>query len=43
MLSSHLGRAQAHRFYDGLGFRKHGFSFLIEAGDMAPEASRLTA
>ncbi len=30
VLSSHLDREPAHRFYDGLGFRKHGFSFLIE-------------
>jgi GNAT superfamily N-acetyltransferase len=30
VLSSHLKRAEAHSFYDGLGFRKHGYSFLIE-------------
>ncbi len=30
VLSSHLARDPAHRFYEGLGFRKHGFSFLIE-------------
>lgn len=29
VLSSHLQRAQAHRFYEGLGFSKHGFSFLV--------------
>lgn len=29
VLSSHLDREAAHRFYAGLGFRKHGFSFLI--------------
>lgn len=34
VLSSHLQRDLAHRFYEGLGFRKHGFSFLID-----PEAA----
>lgn len=34
VLSSHLQRDRAHRFYEGLGFRKHGFSFLID-----PEAA----
>jgi GNAT superfamily N-acetyltransferase len=29
-LSSNLKRATAHRFYENLGFKKHGFSFLIE-------------
>lgn len=29
VLSSHLQREQAHRFYEGLGFSKHGFSFLV--------------
>lgn len=29
-LSSNLRRADAHRFYESLGFRKHGFSFLME-------------
>ena len=33
-LSSHLRRVEAHRFYEGLGFRRHGYSFLIE-GDAA--------
>ena len=31
VLSSHLRRDAAHRFYDGMGFRKHGYSFLIDA------------
>ena len=26
-LSSNLKRAAAHRFYESLGFEKHGFSF----------------
>ena len=30
VLSSHLQRERAHRFYEGLGFRKHGYSFLID-------------
>ncbi|MBC7481845.1 MAG: GNAT family N-acetyltransferase [Rhizobacter sp.] len=29
-LSSHLRRSAAHRFYEGLGFRKHGYSYLID-------------
>lgn len=29
-LSSNLRRADAHRFYESLGFCKHGFSFLME-------------
>jgi GNAT superfamily N-acetyltransferase len=28
-LSSHLRREQAHRFYERLGFAKHGYSFLV--------------
>lgn len=40
VLSSHLARDNAHRFYEGLGFRKHGFSFLIqtEVGDGSRQA-----
>ena len=29
-LSSNLKRQKAHAFYEGLGFKKHGYSFLIE-------------
>jgi GNAT superfamily N-acetyltransferase len=29
-LSSNLRRGQAHQFYESLGFKKHGFSFLME-------------
>ncbi len=29
-LSSHVRRDQAHRFYEGLGFTRHGYSFLID-------------
>ncbi|MBC7890619.1 MAG: GNAT family N-acetyltransferase [Sphingobacteriaceae bacterium] len=29
-LSSNLRRTEAHRFYESLGFMKHGFSFLME-------------
>jgi GNAT superfamily N-acetyltransferase len=28
-LSSHLSRDKTHRFYESLGFEKHGFSYLI--------------
>ena len=29
-LSSNLKRESAHSFYDSLGFKKHGYSFLME-------------
>jgi GNAT superfamily N-acetyltransferase len=29
VLSSHLRRVNAHRFYESLGFKKHGFSFVV--------------
>lgn len=29
-LSSNLIRTDAHRFYDNLGFKRHGYSFLVE-------------
>jgi len=29
-LSSNLKREAAHRFYSGLGFRRHGYSFVVE-------------
>lgn len=32
-LSSNLKREKAHAFYEGLGFKKHGYSFLIELDD----------
>lgn len=32
-LSSHVDRQAAHRFYEGLGFRRHGYSFLIDRFD----------
>jgi GNAT superfamily N-acetyltransferase len=28
-LSSNLNRESAHRFYDALGFERHGYSFVI--------------
>jgi GNAT superfamily N-acetyltransferase len=34
-LSSNLRREAAHRFYESLGFRRHGYSFLIECPDTA--------
>lgn len=30
MLSSNLKREQAHEFYDGIGFDRHGISFRVE-------------
>jgi GNAT superfamily N-acetyltransferase len=38
VLSSHLQRERAHRFYEGLGFRKHGYSFLIDGLSTDPGA-----
>ncbi len=35
VLSSHTTRGNAHRFYESLGFRKHGHSFLIDLGGTA--------
>jgi len=29
-LSSNLNREEAHRFYERLGFKKHGYSFSVE-------------
>lgn len=29
VLSSHVNRAKAHRFYESLGFQKHGYSYLM--------------
>ena len=31
-LSSNIKRVMAHEFYDKLGFRRHGLSFVVEAG-----------
>lgn len=30
MLSSNIKRLDAHRFYENLGFRQHGISFMVE-------------
>lgn len=30
VLSSHVRRERAHRFYEGLGFHKHGYSYLMD-------------
>ena len=32
-LSSNATRERAHAFYEALGFRRHGYSFLIELGE----------
>lgn len=32
-LSSQARRAAAHRFYEGLGFERHGYSYLIRLND----------
>jgi GNAT superfamily N-acetyltransferase len=33
-LSSNLRRLDAHRFYDGMGFTRHGFSFSIDTAEL---------
>jgi GNAT superfamily N-acetyltransferase len=30
ILSSHLRRENAHKFYESLGFKKHGYSFVVD-------------
>jgi GNAT superfamily N-acetyltransferase len=39
-LSSNLKREAAHRFYDGLGFQRHGYSFVVEL-NRAPDCGNL--
>jgi ribosomal protein S18 acetylase RimI-like enzyme len=39
VLSSHVNHEKAHAFYEGLGFRKHGYSYLIDPGDAAATAA----
>jgi len=31
-LSSNLRRTEAHEFYEGLGFERHGYSFVVPVG-----------
>ncbi|HEX2946118.1 MAG TPA: GNAT family N-acetyltransferase [Clostridia bacterium] len=33
MLSSNMKREGAHRFYESIGFKKHGYSFYTEVSD----------
>ena len=35
MLSSNVNREDAHRFYQSLGFEKHGYSFQVRAQNVA--------
>lgn len=37
VLSSNLIREQAHRFYDQLGFQRHGYSFIVPMIESNPE------
>jgi GNAT superfamily N-acetyltransferase len=30
VLSSNVSRTDAHRFYESLGFRRHGYSFAVD-------------
>ncbi len=38
-LSSNLKRADAHAFYDSLGFRRHGLSFVVETDAAGKDAA----
>lgn len=38
-LSSNMGRPDAHRFYESLGFRQHGISFAIAAPESRYEGA----
>lgn len=37
-LSSNIKREDAHRFYESLGFKKHGYSFIVELADYPNES-----
>ena len=37
-LSSNLRREAAHRFYSGFGFRRHGYSFVVEVSQAQDHA-----
>ena len=39
MLSSHVDRADAHAFYDKLGFERHGYGFIVTFADKLADAS----
>ena len=39
-LSSNIKRAAAHRFYESLGFKKHGYSFVVELTKNIPSHRR---
>lgn len=38
MLSSNVKRELAHRFYEKLGFKKHGYSFVVELATKGKES-----
>ncbi len=38
-LSSNLKREVAHRFYESLGFKKHGYSFIVEVAEAGKVSS----
>ena len=38
VLSSHVDRDKAHRFYEGLGFERHGYSFLVTSRSLQEPA-----
>ncbi len=42
MLSSNLKRSAAHRFYDSLGFQRHGYSFVVTSNDSLPDGKEPT-
>ena len=38
-LSSNLKREAAHRFYDNLGFQRHGFSYVVQSNQVRSQKS----
>jgi ribosomal protein S18 acetylase RimI-like enzyme len=42
-LSSNLKREAAHRFYDGLGFERHGYSFRVELEKRSADGGQQSA
>lgn len=43
MLSSNIRREDAHRFYEKLGFQRHGVSFMIDLGSEIIEKSEVAS
>jgi len=40
VLSSNIAREEAHRFYEQIGFKRHGLSFVVELGHSRQEYNK---